>query len=181
MMLKNKFSNRQYHETKLKFEAFLYTPTRNPLHLVFQNNSNIDGFEYWDLGFMDLKSDCFYETGVITKTKLNRVTFLNDWLSFLQNLIENKIYLNLIEFLHFNKGILFQDDRLLHEPAFIRALKSLQTLNHDKELVLQFEDLSVEFIIFLCDMIKDANKMISFKNFKKKLSSNLENFGIKFN
>jgi hypothetical protein len=181
MILKNNFSNRHHQETQFKYEAFLYRPSANPFHLEFPIYSNIDNFEYWDLGFIDLKSDSFYETGVITKTKLTRVTFLNDWLSFLENLIENKIYLNLFEMMHFNKGILFQNDRLLHEPAFIRAIKSLQTHNYDKEVVLLFEDLSVDFIIFLCDMIKDAHKMISFKNFKKKLSSNLEKFGINFN
>jgi hypothetical protein len=127
---------------------------------------------------LDINSNIFYETGVVLKSKINRTSFLKEWLIFIQILIENKIYSNVYDLFQFNKGISFNKDKLLHEPAFIRAMKSIQATGIQNQPLAIFQCLSVEFFIFLCDTIKEKNKMVSYLNFIRKVASNLQNFDI---
>lgn len=129
----------------------------------------------------NIKLNFFYETGVIIKNKIDRISYFNEWLVFLQTLINNKIYSNLFDLFHFNKGICSHNDKLLHEPAFIRAIKSIHTVNKNNEPILLFQLLSIEFLIFLCDTVIERDRMISYENFKRKIISNLQNYDLKFN
>jgi len=66
----------------------------------------------------------------------------------------------------FNKGILTLSDRTLYEPTFIKPLRAFLGEN----------EYSVDFIIYLCDLMKINNGLISFALLKRKISSNLKNF-----
>ncbi len=123
-------------------------------------------YNYWDLGCLDIKNMYFYELGLLTKGLYNdKNLYFNEWVSFIQIIIENKLYSKLFESFNFNKGMLSFNDRLLYEPAFIRSVK-----------IMSMDALSVDFMIFLCDLLKNNHQMVSFSIFKKKVSSNLKNF-----
>jgi hypothetical protein len=128
------------------------------------------------MGLLDIKSGIFYETGILRSNLIRRESFIRELFIFLEILIENKVYSNLFEMFQFNRGIVLLNDRLLHEAAFIRAIKSIQKIKENGEYCFLFKELSAEFLIFLCDMMKDGNNMISYNNFKKKIFSNLQNF-----
>ena len=59
-------------------------------------------------------------------------------------------------------------DRQLYEPAFLKPLKTF--LGYDDQLF------SVDFLTYLCDVMKVNNGLISFTLLKRKLTSNLKNF-----
>ncbi len=146
----------------------IYCPNGHVFFLNSPKFSREDEFNFWDLGFLDVRSSLVYETGLLVKNAFAKNLFFSEWLHFLQIVIDKKIYVNLFEYLHFNKGFLNKSDRILYEPAFIRALKSLS-----QEIE---SSLSIDFLIYLCDLMKNNYKMISFTIFKKKLTSNLKNF-----
>ena len=58
------------------------------------------------------------------------------------------------------------NDRTLYEAAFIKPLRSFLGENEH----------SVDFIIYLCDLMKINNGLISFTLLKRKVTSNLKNF-----
>jgi hypothetical protein len=150
---------------KYSCEVCIYTPN-NIFFIQPPQYSREAEYYYWDLGYFDPRNMLFYELGLLTKGVYNdKNLFFADWILFLQILIDKKIYTKLFESLSFNKGMLFSNDRLLYEPAFIRSIK------HVSE-----EILSVDFLIYLCDLMKNNNQMVSFSILKKKVASNLKNF-----
>ena len=66
----------------------------------------------------------------------------------------------------FNKGILSINDRTLYEPMFLKQLRTFFGENEQ----------SVDFIIYLCDLMKTNCGLISFSLLKRKITSNLKNF-----
>jgi hypothetical protein len=121
--------------------------------------------------------------GLLVKNLMPKNAFFSEWLHFLQIIIDKKIYTNLFEILQFNKGVLCHNDRLVYEAAFIRAVKQIYAEEikaieamgvEDNQIINKF--FSVDFLIYLCDLMKNHLKMVSFSLFKKKISSNLKNF-----
>jgi hypothetical protein len=90
--------------------------------------------------------------------------FFVDWINFLQIIVEKNLYLKLFENFNFNKGVLAGNDRLLYEPAFVRSVKAFD------------ENMSVQFLIYLGDIMKNSSAMVSFGIFKKKIVTNLKNY-----
>lgn len=146
-------------------EICLYTP-RNVFFINSPQYSRENNYLFWDLGFYDIKSFIFYELGLLVNNLLDKNDFFSEWLYFLQTILDKQLFTTLFETFQFNKGMLFQSDRLMYEPAFIRAVK----------MIPENSALSVDFLIYLCDLMKNCNKMVSFFIFKKKLVSNLKNF-----
>jgi hypothetical protein len=161
---------------KFSCEACLFCPNGNIFFIPPPQFSREREYFLWDMGFLDIRSDLFYEMGLLLKKRLEKDLFFNDWLLFLQLIIDHKIFSNLFETFHFNKGILSQSDRLLYEPAFIRAVKTIPMVTMLTPKEEQVELFSVDFLIYLCDLMKDNHNMVSFSIFKKKLASNLKNF-----
>jgi hypothetical protein len=167
---------------KYSCEATLFTPNGLSFFIGSPQFSREEEYNYWDLGFLDIRSCLFYEMGLLVKTPFPKNSFFGEWLFFLQILIDKKIYTNLFEILQFNKGILSHNDRLVYEAAFIRAIKQiyLEILNADGGNENNQANIStlisVDFLIYLCDLMKNHLKMVSFSLLKKKISSNLKNF-----
>ena len=108
-----------------------------------------EGYCIWNLGWIDVKNQLFYQTNTLTETLEDRIAHFSGWLEFLQSLIDDKIYSKLFEFFNFDKANLIGGDRLLNEEIF------------------------VEFIL---NTFRHSNKIISFNLVKRKISSNLKNF-----
>lgn len=60
-------------------------------------NSNKQEYEYWDIGFLDVKNVIFYETGLLLDIPLEKDIFFKEWIDLLQILIENRVYIKLFE------------------------------------------------------------------------------------
>lgn len=163
------YYNITHHNTingleKYSCEVFIYTSSN--MFLLHSPQYSREEYNYWDLGCLDIKHMLFYEIGLLTKGLYSdKDIYFKEWIIFLQLIIDNKLYYKLFESFNFNKGILYLNDRLLYEPAFIRSLKSIAN-----------DQLSIDFMIFLCDIMKNNQQMVSFSIFKKKITSNLKNF-----
>jgi hypothetical protein len=145
-------------------EVCIYTATN--MFFISAPQYSREEFNFWDLGCFDIKNMLLYELGLLTKSLYSeKDLYFREWVIFLQIIIDNKLYSKLFESFNFNKGILSLNDRLLYEPAFIRSVKNIAN-----------DCLSVDFMIFLCDLMKNNFQMVSFSIFKKKIASNLKNF-----
>jgi hypothetical protein len=150
---------------KFSCEVCIYTQN-NMFFIQPPQYSREPEYFYWDLGYFDSRNMLFYELGLLTRGVYNdKNLFFADWIVFLQILIDKKIYSKLFESLNFNKGMLSSNDRLLYEPAFIRSIK-----------IVSEDILSVDFLIYLCDLMKNNSQMVSYSLLKKKITSNLKNF-----
>lgn len=145
-------------------ECSVYTPN-NIFYIKSPTFSKDKNYEYWDIGFLDIRNNLFYELGNLLELTCERIQHFYDWINFLQIIIDHKIYTKLFEIFEFDKGQFLNNDRFIHEPTFIASLRNI-TKN----------EFNSEFIIFLCDIAKIQNKLISFVVLKKKISSNLKNF-----
>ena len=125
-----------------------------------------DDYFYWNIGWIDIKNQLFYQTNTLTSNLLDRIYCFSYWLEFLQALIDNQIYLKLFEFFHFEKAILYNNDRFITENIFSQSLSSLNFCKENEN----------EVIAFIIPMVKSRNKMISLNLLKKIISSNLKNF-----
>lgn len=149
---------------KYSCEVCIYTSSN--MFLLHSPQYSREEYNYWDLGCLDIKHMLFYEIGLLTKGLYSdKNIYFTEWIILLQLIIDNKLYTKLFESFNFNKGLLYLNDRLLYEPAFIRSIKSIAN-----------DQLSVDFMIFLCDIMKNNQQMVSFSIFKKKITSNLKNF-----
>ena len=149
---------------KYSCESYIYTPN-NIFYLQSPTFSREDNYEYWDLGFLDVKNILFYELNILTMSCFEKNMFFYEWISFLQLVIDKKIYSKFFELFGFEKGQLQSNDRLAYERSFSDNLKKLVG-----------DNFSVDFLIYLTDLFKVQNKMISYTVMKKKLVSNLKNF-----
>jgi len=72
--------------------------------------------------------------------------------------------------LGFNKGSYTQTDRLIPDEGSNSNLflKNLRNIVGD--------ELSIDFSLYLCDLMKTNSNMVSYSIFKKKIASNLKNF-----
>jgi len=145
-------------------ECCIYTPN-NIFYIQPPAFSKESTYEFWDIGFLDIKNCIFYEIGLLNEIQYERTIFFFEWINFLQLLIDTKTYTKLFELFEFDKGLYSQNDRFIHEPMFLSSIRKITN-----------DEMDGNFTTFMCDLFKSHNKMISFSLFKKKISSNLKNF-----
>lgn len=175
--------------SKYSCECTIFTP--NGAFYVHPPEYSRDPYNsVWDLGFLDVRNSLFYELGNLTSSVLERTYLFNQWITFIQNIINEKAFNSIFQVFGFNDSILNYNDRLLHEPQFHKHLKNFLykcSATKEKEVNVsasqsktQFgsyeEELSIDFITYLIDLFKTSKNMISFNILKQKLASNLKNF-----
>ena len=155
-----------------------------------------DDFEglYWDLGWIDVKNNLFYETSVYFKIdyKPERLIFFENFLDFLQIFIDKRICDSLFTFFNFDLSVLAASDRYLPKKIFESKVHSIldeETKNNvtnednkNTEMIQKEKEIN-KFIQFICNILcgydEDNNirdDSISFSLLRKKISSNLQNF-----
>ena len=145
-------------------QTIIYMP-KNMFYLSAPKFCN-EGYCIWNLGWIDVKNQLFYQTNTLTESLDDRILHFSGWLEFLQSLIDDKIYTKLFEFFSFDKSNLNNGDRLINEDIFVQNLKELKFCKNN-------EDDIIEFIL---NIFRCSNKIISFNLVKRKISSNLKNF-----
>ena len=145
-------------------QTIIYTP-KNMFYLNAPNNSK-EGYNLWNLGWVDVKNLIFYQTNILSENVIDRSLYFDYWIEFLQSIIDNKIYTKLFEFFKFDKSVLVNNDRFINENLFVDSLKQMK-LCAEKEN---------EIILFVENVFKNNNQMVSFSLLKKKIASNLKNF-----
>ena len=145
-------------------QTIIYMP-KNMFYLTAPKYCN-EGYTIWNLGWIDVKNQLFYQTNNLTENLEDRISHFSNWLEFLQSLIDDKIYTKLFEFFGFDKANLINGDRLINEETFVQSLKGLKFCKNNEENILEF----------IVSQFRFSNKIISFNLVKRKISSNLKNF-----
>ena len=175
---------------------------------INNKNNNINNEEqneeftglYWDLGWIDLKNNLFYETSVYFKLeyKPERCLFFENFIDFLQIFIDQRICDSIFNFFNYEMSILAGSDRYLPKKIFESKLFNILDEDSKNKIpennkntnsksnihkISQKQRQLKKFIQFICNMlcgydeennIKDDS--ISFYLLRKKVSSNLQNF-----
>ena len=76
---KNLFNGLQ----KFCCEINIYTP-ENKFYVTPPQYSRDTEFNFWDIGFIDLKNMLFYEMSLLVNNLIPRILFFNEWINFLQ-------------------------------------------------------------------------------------------------
>jgi len=156
---------------------------------------------YWDLGWIDLKNNLFYETSVYFKLeyKPERCLYFENFIDFLQIFIDQRICDSIFKFFNYEMSTLAGSDRYL--PKKIFESKLFYILDEDtrnSKISEQMKNNSSKsnsnkynqkqqqlhkFVQFICNILcgydEDNNikdDSISFSLLRKKVSSNLQNF-----
>jgi hypothetical protein len=145
-------------------QTIIYMP-KNMFYVTSPSFSQ-EGYYLWNLGWIDVKNQLFYQTNTLTNNLEERTLYFSQWLEFLQSLIDNQIYSKLFEFFNFDKAFLHNSDRYINESLLIPSLKKLDFCKENED----------EIFSFIISLFKSGNNMISFSLLKKKISSNLKNF-----
>ena len=145
-------------------QTIIYMP-KNMFYLSAPKFCN-EGYCIWNLGWIDVKNQLFYQTNTLTESLDDRILHFSGWLEFLQSLIDDKIYTKLFEFFGFDKANLINGDRLVSEEIFVQNLKELKFCKNNEDDILEF----------IVNAFRNSNKIISFNLVKRKISSNLKNF-----
>ena len=145
-------------------QTIIYT-SKNMFYLTAPKYS-LDGYSFWNLGWVDVKNQLFYQTNTLSENMEDRVSHFSGWLEFLQSLIDDKIYIKLFEFFGFEKALLTGGDRLINEEIFVQRLKELKFCKNNENDILDF----------VVNIFRYSDKIISFNLVKRKISSNLKNF-----
>ena len=149
-----------------------------------KNTKRVINDMYWDLGWVDSHNFIYYETSVFfdIKQKPNRLMYYENYIDFVQALIDKQIYCNLFDYFCFNLSILTRGDRYLQKKIFEKKLVELNDFNLKGNDEKNRNDLinTIQFICnILCGYDEDNNirdDSISFNLLKKKVSSNIKNF-----
>ena len=96
---------------KYACQTIIYTP-KNVFYVPSPTFPS-SNYSTWFIGWLDLKNQLFYQTNILLKNLEQRILYFNEWLEFLQELIDEKIYKNLFEYFDFEKGFLEVGDRIL--------------------------------------------------------------------
>ena len=145
-------------------QTIIYT-SKNMFYLTAPKYS-LEGYSFWNLGWIDVKNQLFYQTNTLSENLEDRITHFSGWLEFLQSLIDDKIYTKLFEFFGFDKAVLTGGDRLINEEIFIEKLKELKFCKNNENDILDY----------VVNTFRFSDKIISFNIVKKKIASNLKNF-----
>ena len=159
-------------------------------------NAQKDDFEgiYWDLGWIDVKNNLFYETSVYFKIdyKPERLIFFETFIDFLQIFIDKRICDSLFTFFNFDLSVLAASDRYLPKKIFESKIHNIldeeiknvvpSEQNQNKEVIPKKKEID-RFIQFICNILCGYDEelnirddSISYNLLRKKISSNLKNF-----
>ena len=147
---------------------------------------------YWDLGWIDAKNNLFYETSVYFDINYmpERLVFFENFIDFLQIFIDKRICDSLFTYFNFDLSVLAASDRFLAKKIFESKVQNVldeenkNPLTENKNIELNQKQKEMKkFIQFICNILcgydEDNNirdDSISFSLFRKKISSNLQNF-----
>lgn len=82
---------------KYSLESILYT-ANNTFFLQPPQYSRDSNFHFIDMGYLDINNHIFYETGLLLKDQhFEKNLFFNEWIEFLQIIVDKKIYSKLFE------------------------------------------------------------------------------------
>ena len=149
-----------------------------------KNTKRVINDMYWDLGWVDSHNFIYYETSVFfdIEQKPGRLTYYENYIDFLQALIDKQIYISLFNYFNFEESILTRGDRYLKKKTFEQKMHELgdfELNGKDEKKKKEFEN-TIQFICnILCGYDEDNNirdDSISFNLLKKKVSSNIKNF-----
>ena len=149
-----------------------------------KNTKRVINDMYWDLGWIDAHNFIYYETSVFfdNEEKPKRLSYYENYIDFLQAIIDKQIYINLFDYFCYNLSILTRGDRYLPKKIFEKKMIELNDYDLKDKNEKKKEDLinTIQFICnILCGYDEDNNirdDSISFNLLKKKVSSNIKNF-----
>ena len=149
---------------KYACQTIIYTPKN--IFYIPSPSFPTDNYKVWFIGWLDIKNKLFYETNILLPNLEDRILHFNEWIEFLQILIDDQFYQKLFEYFNFEKGALEVGDRVLEQTVFEERIKNLKYFKQKNNLILKF----------ICSLFKNKKNMISFAIFKQVISSNLKNF-----
>ena len=149
-----------------------------------KNTKRVINDMYWDLGWIDSTNFIYYETSVFfdAEKKPKRLLFYENFIDFIQAMIDKQIYCSLFDYFCFNLSILTRGDRYLPRKIFEKRLIEMNDFDMKDNDEKKKEELinCVHFISnILCGYDEENNirdDSISFNLLKKKVSSNIKNF-----
>ena len=163
----------------------------------FKNPKKDAGGIYWDLGWLDVKNNLFYETSTYFKIdyKPQRLTFFEMFIDFLQICLDKRICDSIYTFFEYNQSIIVENHRLLPKTIFETKMRSAldeetknnlkdNNINNDNENQLEKRQKEInnfiQFMINILSRYDDENYIkdnyISYSLIEAKISSNLKNF-----
>ena len=154
------------------FETMVYTP-HNVFYIPAPKLAECD-YNQWVLGWFDIKNHLLYETNYLallsedTQQQDQRIQNFDEFVEFLQVLLQKKMFLNLFREFEFHKGMLVNNDRCIKVALFKKKLEEMK--------FVESKDKAQGVIAVIVEMVKGFNKMVSFALLKKKVVSNLKNF-----
>ena len=149
---------------KYACQTIIYTPKN--IFYIPSPSFPTKNYNTWFIGWLDIKNKLFYETNILLRNADKRISYFNEWLEFLQILIDEKVYSNLFEYFDFGKGSLEIGDRILEQNYFEEKIKNFKYFNLKTDAAIKF----------ICSLFLNRNNMISFSVFKQIITSNLKNF-----
>ena len=153
------------------YETMIYTP-HNVFYIPAPKVAECE-YNQWVLGWFDIKNHLLYETNYLALLgndvqQDQRIQNFDEFVEFLQMLLQKKMFLNLFREFEFHKGMLVNNDRCIKVAWFKKKLEEMK--------FVESKERAQGVIGVIIEMMKGFNKMISFALLKKKVVSNLKNF-----
>ena len=164
---------------KLCISSIIYT-SHNLIEntIPFLNNKILNTSQlYWDLGWLDIENQIYYQTsGIFTSIINDKILYFEKFIAFLQYFIDNNnIAINLFESFNFQKSILTEDNRYLDEKIFEEQLNNyLENIDDgdEKKIFINF----ITSILIDSDVENDIENKISYIKLRRLINNNLYNF-----
>ena len=177
----NENNNPEFEELfpKLCISSIIYT-SHNLIEntIPFLNNKILNNSQlYWDLGWLDIENQIYYQTsGIFTSIINDKILYFEKFITFLQYFIDNNnIAINLFESFNFQKSILTEDNRYLDEKIFEEQLNNyLENIDDgdEKKIFINF----ITSILIDSDVENDIENKISYIKLRRLINNNLYNF-----
>ncbi len=177
----NENNNPEFEELfpKLCISSIIYT-SHNLIEntIPFLNNKILNNSQlYWDLGWLDIENQIYYQTsGIFTSIINDKILYFEKFIAFLQYFIDNNnIAINLFESFNFQKSILTEDNRYLDEKLFEEQLNNyLENIDdgEEKKIFINF----ITSILIDSDIENNIENKISYIKLRRLINNNLYNF-----
>ena len=177
----NENNNPEFEELfpKLCISSIIYT-SHNLIEntIPFLNNKILNNLQlYWDLGWLDIENQIYYQTsGIFTSIINDKILYFEKFIAFLQYFIDNNnIAINLFESFNFQKSILTEDNRYLDEKLFEEQLNNyLENIDdgEEKKIFINF----ITSVLIDSDIENNIENKISYIKLRRLINNNLYNF-----
>ena len=177
----NENNNPEFEELfpKLCISSIIYT-SHNLIEntIPFLNNKILNNSQlYWDLGWLDIENQIYYQTsGIFTSIINDKILYFEKFIAFLQYFIDNNnIAINLFESFNFQKSILTEDNRYLDEKLFEEQLNNyLENIDdgEEKKIFINF----ITSVLIDSDIENNIENKISYIKLRRLINNNLYNF-----